>query len=83
MFELKKPITQGSRLSELDNPFWQRADIKQEAVNFLTMHNISEKKIFDMDTTSGKRRKISFQAKLVEGVPGAERKLLVMLRFAS
>ena len=83
MFELDKPVIQGSRLSELDNSFWQRADVKQEAVNFLTMHNVSEKKVFSMETLQGETTQISFQAKLVEGIPGAERKLLVMLKFVS
>ncbi|HEX5149797.1 MAG TPA: PAS domain S-box protein [Parafilimonas sp.] len=83
MFELDKPVVQGSRLSELDNAFWQRADVKQETVNFLTMHNVSEKKIFSMETRQGKTRQISFRGKLVEGIPGTERKLLVMLKFIS
>ena len=80
MFELRQPITEGGRLSDLDNSFWQRADVKQETVNFLVMHNINEVKTFDLETKSGEVRKISFQAKLVEGIPGAERKLLVMIK---
>jgi PAS domain S-box-containing protein len=83
MFELDKPVAQGNRLSELDNPFWQRPDVKQETVNFLTMHNVSEKKIFSIETKQGKTKQISFQAKLVEGIPGVERKLLIMLKFIS
>ena len=81
--ELDKPVAEGNRLSELDNSFWQRPDIKQETVNFLTMHSVSEKKIFSIETKQGKTRQISFQAKLVEGIPGIERKLLVMLKFVS
>ena len=83
MFELGKPVIQGSRLSELDNSFWQRADVKQETVNFLTMHNVSEKRIFSIETRHGKTKHLSFQAKLIEGIPGTERKLLVMLKFVS
>jgi PAS domain S-box-containing protein len=83
MFELGKPVAEGNRLSEIDNSFWQRPDIKQETVNFLTMHNVSEKKIFPIETKQGKKRQISFRAKLVEGTPGVERKLLVMLKFVS
>jgi PAS domain S-box-containing protein len=83
MFELRNSVTQGSRLSELDNPFWQRSDVKQETVNFLTMHNVSEKRIFSIETRQSKTRQISLQGKLVEGIPGTERKLLVMLKFVS
>ena len=83
MFELEMPAIQGSRLSELNNPFWQRADVKQETVNFLTMNNVSERKIFSFETRQGKTKSISLQGKLVEGIPGTERKLLVMLKFLS
>ena len=81
MFELKQPVSEGSRLSDLDNAFWQRPEVKQEAVNYLVMH-VSETKIFDLETKSGQTKKISFQAKLIEGIPGAERKLLIMIKYA-
>ncbi len=81
MFELNGPVEKGSRISELENAFWQKPEVKQEAINFLVMHNVSETKIFEMETKTGEIKKISFQGKLVEGVPGIERKLLVMIKF--
>ncbi|MFT4154952.1 PAS domain-containing protein [Parafilimonas sp.] len=80
LFELKEAPDKGSRLSEINNPFWQRADVKQETVNFLTLHNVSEAKIFELQTRSGITKEISFLAKLVEGVPGIDRKLLIMIK---
>ena len=80
MFQLKQAVIPGSRLSDLDNSFWQRADVKQEIVGFLTMH-INTKKIFNLQIEPGKTKQISFQAKLIEGLPGIERKLLVMIKF--
>lgn len=80
MFELKQPVLQGSRLSDLDNIFWQLPEVRQETVNYLVMHNMGETKNFELETGSGKTKKISFQAKLVEGIPGTERKLLVMIK---
>lgn len=80
MFDLKQPPEEGSRLTDLDNVFWHRADVKQEAVNFLVMQNIGETKTFDATTKSGESVKISFQAKMIEGVPGKERKLLIMIK---
>lgn len=81
MFELKQPPDEGGRLTEIDNPFWQRPDVKQEAINFLVMNNVNEAKVFELETKSGDTKKISFHGKLIEGIPGTERKLLVMIKF--
>ena len=83
MFELKQPVKEGNRLTDLDHSFWQRADVKQEVVNFLVRQNIDEDKSLDMQTKSGEKRKISLQGKLIEGIPDAERKLLVMIKSIS
>ena len=79
IFELKQPIEEGCRLSDI-NTFWQRPDVKQQAVNFLVTHNSGEEKIFEMQTDSDLTKKIKLQAKLIEGVPGTERKLLIMIK---
>ena len=80
LFELKQPPPEGCRLGELDHPFWQRTDVKQEAVNCLVMRNAGEEKIFDMETKTGVTKRIGLRAKLIEGVAGVERKLLIMIR---
>jgi PAS domain S-box-containing protein len=80
MFELTQPIEEKSRLSDLDNPFWQRTDVKQEAVNYLVMHNSGTPKTFDLELKSGEVQKLNFRGKLVEGVPGVDRKLLIMIK---
>jgi PAS domain S-box-containing protein len=80
MFELDQAVTQGSRLADIDHLFWQRPDVKQEAVRFLTMQNMNETKLFDMENKSGLLKQLSLQAKLIESVPGSERRLLIMLQ---
>jgi PAS domain S-box-containing protein len=80
MFELAQPVGEGNRLSDIDHSFWQRADVKQKILQFLTMYNISGTTIFEMENKSGQFKKIGFQAKLVESVPGSDRKLLVMIK---
>lgn len=80
MFELKQPIEKGSRLTELDNPFWQKTGVKQQMVSFLTRNDSGEQRFFEFETKSGKTKKINLQAKLVEGVGDAERKLLIMIK---
>ena len=82
LFELKDPPAKGSRMADIQNPFWQRPDVKQETINFLTLHNISETKIFEQETQPGQIRKLNFQAKLIESVRGIERKLLIMIKLA-
>lgn len=82
MFHLQREPEKGSRLSDLNNDFWLRPDVKQEVVNFLVMQNTSEI-TFDMETESGENIKLSFQGKMIEGVPGNERKLLVMIKQSS
>lgn len=83
LFNLKQPVEEGSRLSDLDNPFWQRADVKQEVVNFLVIQNTGEVKTFYIESKSGENIKLNLRGKLIEGVPGNERKLLVMIKQSS
>lgn len=78
LFELKEAPAVESRLGDINNPFWQRTDVRQETLNFLTLHNINETKVFELQT--GAIKKISFFAKLIDGIPGVDRKLLVMIK---
>lgn len=81
MFALKQPVAEGSRLSDIDNLFWHRADVKQEAINFLVKPGETPQKFFEIETESGATKRISLHAKLIEGIPGAERKLLIMIKL--
>ena len=83
MFALKQPVAEGSRLSDIDNLFCQRADVKQEAINFLVKPDQTPQKFFEIETESGATKKISLHAKLIEGIPGAERKLLIMIKLVA
>jgi PAS domain S-box-containing protein len=47
---------------------------------FLVTHHAGKEKIFEMETKRGTKKKISFQAKLVDGIPETERKLLIMIK---
>jgi len=83
LFHLQNPIEAGSRLSDLDNAFWQRPDIKQEMVNLLVVNNHGKPKEFEIETKTNKTEKIIVQGKVIEGVPNVERKLLVMIKHSS
>ena len=83
IFELDNPVAQGSRLTEIDHPFWHNPEVKQQAVSYLTMNNKTTEKIFDLKTKSGVMKELAFRAKLIEGTIDAERKLLIMVKFVS
>jgi PAS domain S-box-containing protein len=80
LFELKQPPAEGSRLIELDHPFWKRPEVRQEAVNFLVMRGIGDEKVFDMETKTGVAKQIGIRGKLMEAVADTERKLLIMIK---
>ncbi len=83
MFHLQKEPVKGCRLSDIENDFWMRPDVKQEVVNFLVIQNTGEVKTFYIESKSGENIKLNLRGKLIEGVPGNERKLLVMIKQSS
>lgn len=83
MFHLQKDPVKGCRLSDIENDFWMRPDVKQEVVNFLVIQNTGEVKTFYIESKSGENIKLNLRGKLIEGVPGNERKLLVMIKQSS
>lgn len=79
IFGLKQPIKQGSRLIEINHPFWQRQDVRQEVVNYLVINNFVESKIFETETAEGELKKINVQGKILDGTQKEERKLVIMI----
>lgn len=80
LFQLSQPPTEGCRLTEIDHPFWQRSDVKQETISFLVSYNTAKEKNFEMETKTNELKRLNFQTKLVEGTAQSERKLLVMIK---
>jgi PAS domain-containing protein len=78
MFGLKQPVAEGTRLTDIDNYFWQSAIVWQKLVSYLTTNSINKESVFDFDAGTGVVQ-LSLKAKLIEGLKGVERKLLVML----
>ena len=79
IFDLKQAIKEGSRLVEINHPFWQRQDVRQEVVNYLVLNNFVESKVFEAETTNGKLKKISVRGKVLDGTQKEERKLVIMI----
>ena len=82
LFELEKAPQEGGRIIEIENPFWQRGDVKQDMISFLVSSDNAANKIFDFTTQSGDTKKLDLRAKLIEGTGDVERKLLVMIKVA-
>ena len=67
-------------MSEIDNTFWQRPDVKQEIVNFLTANNNGKGKIFKIEESNGDIRTITLHGKVLEGTQTINKKLLIMIK---
>ncbi len=80
LFELDQAPGEGSRLTEINNPFWHRNDVKQEVITFLVSNHNTVQKTFEFNTKAGNVKQLNFQAKLIDGTADIERKLLVMIK---
>jgi PAS domain S-box-containing protein len=79
VFNLKNPPAEGSRLSDIDDEFWKRADVKQGIVNFLTAGS-DDSKTFEVEESSGSTKTITLHGKVLEGNKTIEKKLLIMIK---
>ena len=80
LFGLKQTPDEGCRLTDINNPFWQRSDVKQELVKYLVTAQTASEKMFQFTSSTEKVQQLNVQAKLVEGTADIERKLLVMIK---
>ncbi|MBV9963501.1 MAG: PAS domain S-box protein [Parafilimonas sp.] len=78
MFNLEQQPTEGSRLAEIENDFWKRADVKQELVSFLTNNN-NKVRMFKLEEANGAVQTIALHGKILEGTQAIEKKLLIMI----
>ena len=82
MFEIGTSIKEGSRLIDLDHPFWNREDIKKEIRNVIVTNQPIKEKEFQMETRSGEIKTIFLRSKSIYSEPG-ERKILILIKERS
>jgi len=80
MFEIETSLKEGSRLIDLDHPFWNRDDIKKEIRNIIVTNKLFKEEQFQMETRSGEIKTISFRSKSIYSEQGMERKILLLIK---
>jgi PAS domain S-box-containing protein len=80
MFEIETPLEEGSRLTDLNHPFWNRDDIRKEIRNIVVTNIPVKEKQFQMETRSGETKTISLNSKSIHAEPSMERKILIMIK---
>jgi PAS domain S-box-containing protein len=80
MFEIGASLKEGSRLTDLDHPFWKRDDIKKEIRNIIVTNKALKEKQFQMETKSGETKIISLRSKSIYSEPAMEREILIMIK---
>jgi PAS domain S-box-containing protein len=79
-FEVNREIREGARLSDLGNPFLDSEELKKEVRRIIVTNESVRGKEWEIETSSGERSTISFDAKIIHAEPTLERKLLIVIR---
>jgi len=80
MFEIETSLKEGSRLTDLDHPFWNRDDVKKEIRNVIVTNRPLKEKQFQMETRSGQIKTISLRSKSIYSEPAMEREILILIK---
>ena len=76
MFGLKKKVEEGSRIAQLDNPFWKSALIKQDVMQIL-LSNKQMKNTLYQYTRNGVEKQCSINSKTI--VSNGEEKMILLV----
>jgi PAS domain S-box-containing protein len=80
MFEIETSLKEGSRLVDLDHPFWNRDDVRKEIRNVIVTNQSLKEREFQMKTRSGEIKTISLRSKSIYSEPAMERKILILIK---
>jgi len=77
-FGLDEKPKRGIGLSTI-HPFWKRDDVRQ-LIRSIIVGNVPKRKRFDLETSPGKRKKkITIDAKTIDGGSGTDKKVFIMV----
>jgi PAS domain S-box-containing protein len=82
-FEIENTIKEGSRLSDLHNPFLSSEVVKKEIRKVIVTNDPIKGKQFEIETKSGEKKLITVDSKIIHVEPSPERKLLIVIKEAS
>jgi PAS domain S-box-containing protein len=77
-FDIEEKPKRGIGLSTL-HPFWKRDDVKQLIRSIIVGNEPIKRKRFDLKTSQGEKKKITIDAKTIEGSRGNEKKVFIMV----
>lgn len=78
MFELKNSPAQGTKLSEMDNPFWKNKEIRTELLKIFVNHSAMKDAPYIFISKKAKEIQLSITSKLIEGKEKEKQLLLVI-----
>ncbi len=79
LFELEKTPEGDSRLSDLDHPFWNNAEVKNELRKIVVTNVPVNQKDFLLDTAEGKKKTVRLDSKIIDRPYGMGRKIFIIL----
>lgn len=83
LFEISDAPIEGSRLSDLDHPFWVDAEIKKEISNIIINNQPLRHREFLLETRKGTKKKVRFDSQIIESKAGMGRKIFIMIEDLS
>lgn len=79
LFEITRNPETGSRLADLDHPFWHSADIKKELSNIIVTNEPLKRREFLFYTKSGEMKIISVDSKVIDKQSPAGRIIFIIM----
>ena len=79
LFEISDAPLAGSRLSDLDHPFWSNAEIKKEISTIIINNQPLRHREFLLETRRGIKKKVKFDSQIIESKTGMGRKIFIMI----
>ena len=79
LFEIQDAPFEGSRLSDLNHPFWSNEEIKNEIRNIIINNQPLRHREFLLETKRGIKKKVKFDSQIIESKTGMGRKIFIMI----
>ena len=79
LFEISDAPLAGSRLSDLDHPFWSDAEIKKEIRDIIINNQPLRHREFLLETRRGIKKKVKLDSQIIESKTGMGRKIFIMI----
>ena len=79
LFEISDAPLEGSRLSDLNHPFWRNDEIKNEIRNIIINNQPLRHREFLLETRRGIKKKVKLDSQIIESKTGMGRKIFIMI----